>query len=94
MSASTNTQPNPIPQEKHADAFNDVLENIFCYGEQGKLWETFKYCWMDDETQFCIYTLISLLQADIEELVVPEARGKTSHHWCLQMEYLYIPSMV
>ncbi len=31
---------------------------------------------MDDETQFCIYTLISLSQADIEELVVPEAREK------------------
>jgi hypothetical protein len=78
MSASTNTQPNPIPQEKCVDAFNHVLENIFCYGEQGKLWDTFKYYWMDDETQFCIYTLISLSQADIEELVVPEARGKTS----------------
>jgi hypothetical protein len=36
-----------------------------------------KYYCMDDETQFCIYTLISLSQTDIEELVVPEARGKT-----------------
>jgi hypothetical protein len=33
---------------------------------------------MDDKTQFCIYTLISLSQADIEELVVLQARGGTS----------------
>jgi hypothetical protein len=33
---------------------------------------------MDEKTQFCIYTLISLSQADIEELVVPAARGKIS----------------
>jgi hypothetical protein len=30
------------------------------YGEHGKLRDAFKYYWMDDETQFCIYALISL----------------------------------
>jgi hypothetical protein len=76
MSASTNTLPNPIPQEKCADAFKHVLKNVFSYCEHGKLWDTFKYYWVDDKTQFCIYTLISLSQADIEELVAPETRGK------------------
>jgi hypothetical protein len=31
---------------------------------------------MDDKTQFCIYTLITLPQGDVEELVVLETRGK------------------
>jgi hypothetical protein len=78
MSASTNTLPNPIPQEKCAHAFKHVLKNVFSSGEHGKLWDAFKYYWMDDKTKFCIYTLISLSQADIEELVVLEAKGKTS----------------
>jgi hypothetical protein len=56
MSASSNTLPNPIPQEKHADAFKHVLKNVFGYGEHGELREAFKYYWMDDKTQFCIYT--------------------------------------
>jgi hypothetical protein len=60
MSVSTNPPPNPIPQEKHVDAFKHILKNIFGYGEYGKLWDAFKYYWMDDKTQFCIYTLISL----------------------------------
>jgi hypothetical protein len=54
-----------------------TFSRIFGYGEHGKLRDAFKYYWMDDETQFCMYILISLSQADIEELVVPEARGKT-----------------
>jgi hypothetical protein len=60
MSASTNTPPNPIPQEKHADAFKHELKDMFGYGEHGKLRDAFKYYWMDNETQFCIYALISL----------------------------------
>jgi hypothetical protein len=43
--------------------------------------------WMDDKAQFFIYTLISLSQADIEELVVPGKRKNIPHHQCLQMEY-------
>ena len=31
MSASINTPPNLIPQEKHADAFMHVLMNVFGY---------------------------------------------------------------
>jgi hypothetical protein len=30
----------------------------------------------NDKNQFCIYMLISLPQDNIEELVVPETRGK------------------
>jgi hypothetical protein len=60
MSVSTNTLPNPIPQEKCADAFKQVLKNVFGYSEHGKLRDAFKYYWMDDETQFSIYTLLSL----------------------------------
>jgi hypothetical protein len=71
MNASTNSSPSPMPQEKHDDAFKRVPENVFSYGEHGKLWNPFyvKYYWMDDKTQFCIYSLISLSQDDIEELV-------------------------
>jgi hypothetical protein len=39
MSASTNSLPNPIPQERHVDDFRHTLENIFGYGEYGKLWD-------------------------------------------------------
>jgi hypothetical protein len=66
MSASASSPPSPS------------LENVFSYGQCGKLWDTFKYYWMDDETQFCIYTLISLSRGDIDELVVLETRGKPS----------------
>jgi hypothetical protein len=36
MSASTNTLPNPIPQERCADAFKHIIKKVFSYGEQGK----------------------------------------------------------
>jgi hypothetical protein len=77
MSVSTNTLPNAILWEKCADAFKHVLENVFGYNEHREQRDSFKYYWMDDKTQFCISTLISLSQTDIEELVVLEARGKT-----------------
>jgi hypothetical protein len=48
MSASTDSLPNPIPQEKHA--FKHILENAVSYAEYRRLWATFKYYWMDDET--------------------------------------------
>jgi hypothetical protein len=86
MSASTNTQPNPTPQDKCADAFKHILKNIFDCGEHGKLRDAFKHYWMDDETQFCDYTLISLSYTDVEDLVVLEIRRENiSHHRCLQM---------
>jgi hypothetical protein len=56
MSVSTTTPPNPIPQEKCADAFKLVLKNFFGYGGHGKLRDAFKYYWMDDKTQFFIYS--------------------------------------
>jgi hypothetical protein len=67
----------------YSESAQNELGNIFGYGEHGKLREAFKYYWMNDETQFCIvYTLIiSLSCSDIEDLVVPDARGKKiSHH--------------
>jgi hypothetical protein len=53
-------------------------KTFFGYGEHRKLRDAFKHYWMDDETQFCVYTPIDLSRTDIEGLVVLEARGKAS----------------
>jgi hypothetical protein len=40
----------PVPQERCADAFKHVLKQVLAMVNMEKIWDAFKFYWMEDRT--------------------------------------------